>query len=342
MKKIFIPYYLFLLFFLTGCEEMFYREVDFKIEGEEEMLVLETENIVGHSPNILVNHTFLFGTGRDESNGAVLDADVSLRINNGEWMPLYRYGFSPAYRILADSTKAPKIQALDTVEIAVSHPKYASVTARQIMPNTIKAEMTECEIMNNGWVSATLRLDAYTGNPDDMIAIRLDSGVVQMTNKRTGKIFNNKFKAIYSTDPVFAEAQNLQAAGYYGGNQGQELFFPASALREPIEIHLIADCARGIDKENYRDVRIRDLNLTVRACTYDYYLYEQFHRAYKETWLPEPSGIPSQEGNIMEEILETVSETLGQQEKVAVYTNVEGGLGYWTGYSEVSVTLPKP
>ena len=166
---------------LSGCEEMFYREVDFTIEGEEEMLVLETENIVGQSPNILVNHTFLFGSDRDERIGAVLDADVSLRINGGEWMPLYRYGVSPAYRILADSTKAPKIQALDTVEIAVSHPKYAPITARQIMPNTIKAEMTEYELMNNGWVSVTLRLDAYHGNPDDMIAIRLDSGVVEMT-----------------------------------------------------------------------------------------------------------------------------------------------------------------
>lgn len=327
---------------LSGCEEMFYREVDFTIEGEEEMLVLETENIVGWSPNILVRRTFLFGTGYDAGSDAVLDAEVSLRLNGGEWMQLHRYGVSPAYSMLPDSTKAPKIQALDTVEIAVSHPKYAPITARQIMPNTIKAEMTEYELMNNGWVSVTLRLDAYRGNPDDMIAIRLDSGRVQMTYRRTGKRIDNVFDAIYSTEPVFAEALNLQAAGYYGGHTGYDLFFPASALSEPMDIHLIADCMRGVNQELYRNLTVRNLTFSVRACTYDYYLYEQFHRAYKNLWLEEPSGVPSQEGNIMEEILKTVSETLGQQEKIAVYTNVEGGLGYLTGYSKVSVTLPKP
>ena len=80
----------------------------------------------------------------------------------------------------------------------------------------------------------------------------------------------------------------------------------------------------------------------MRACTYDYYLYKQFYRVYRDLWLEEPSGIPSQDGNIMEEILKSITETLGQQEKVAVYTNVEGGLGYLNGYSEVSVTFPKP
>lgn len=327
---------------LTGCREMFYREVDFKIEGEEEMLVLETENIVGWSPNILVRRTFLFGTGYDARSDAVLDAEVSLRLNGGEWMQLHRYRVSPAYSMLPDDTKAPVIQPLDTVEIAVSHPKYATLTARQIMPNTIKAEMTECEMMNNGWTGVTLRLDAYHGNPDDMIAIRLDSGMVQMTYRKTGERFDNVFDAIYSTESVFAEALNLQAAGYYGGNCGQDLFFPASALREPMEIHLIADCMGGFNIENYRNIKITNLTLSVRACTYEYYLYEQFHRAYDEIWLEGPSGLPSQEDNIMEEILKTVTETLGQQEKVAVYTNVEGGLGYLTGYSKVSLTFPKP
>lgn len=342
MKKTVIAYYLFLLLCFTGCKEMFYREVDFEIEGEEEMLVLETENIVGRSPNILVNHTSLFGTGREERTGAVLDADVSLRINSGKWMALYRYGVSPAYSILEDGTKAPAIQALDTVEIHVSHTKYAPITARQVMPNTVKAEITECEMMNNGWVNTTLRVDAYTGNSDDMIAILLDSGTVQMTNRKTGIILHRTFDAIYSTEPVFAEALNLQAAGYYGGYKDFGLFFPASALKEPIEIHLIADCMKDVNKDQYSDFHVKDLNLTVQACTYNYFLYEQFLRAYKNTWLKEPSGIPSQDGNIMEQILQSVSETLGHQEKIAVYTNVEGGLGYLNGYSEVSVTFPKP
>ena len=342
MKKTIIAYYLFLLLCFTGCKEMFYREVDFEIEGEEEMLVLETENIVGRSPNILVNHTSLFGTGREERTGAVLDADVSMRINGGKWMRLYRYGVSPAYSILEDGTKAPAIQALDTVEIHVSHTKYAPITARQVMPNTVKAEITECELMSNGWVSVKLQLAAYHGNPDDIIAIRLDSGVVQMTNKRSGEIINNVFEALYSTEPVFSEALNLQAAGYYGGRKGYDLFFPASALSQPMEIYLIADCMRGFNQESYSDIHIQNLTLSVRACTYDYYLYEQFYRVYRDLWLEEPSGIPSQDGNIMEEILKSITETLGQQEKVAVYTNVEGGLGYLNGYSEVSVTFPKP
>lgn len=341
MSKSFIPYYLFLLLCLTGCKEMFYREVDFSIEGEQKMLVLETENIVGRSPNILLHHTFLFGEGTN-TRSAVLDAEVSMRINGGEWMALYRYGVSPAYNMLADSTRAPEIQALDTVEIRISHPEYAPITARQIMPNTIQAEMTGCEMMTNGWVSVTLRLEAYSGNADDMIAIQLDSGTVQITDQRYGQILNRAFEAIYSTDPVFGEALNMQAAGYYGAYRKKELFLPASALKQPIEVHLIADCMRGINKELYRDCTIRDLVLSVRACTYDYYLLEQFARAYKNQTLLEPSGVPSQEGNIMEEILQAVSETLGQQERVAVYTNVEGGLGYLTGYSEVSVAMPKP
>ena len=85
-----------------------------------------------------------------------------------------------------------------------------------------------------------------------------------------------------------------------------------------------------------------DGNILSTEPTYDYYLYEQFYRVYRDLWLEEPSGIPSQDGNIMEEILKSITETLGQQEKVAVYTNVEGGLGFLTGYSKVSVTFPKP
>lgn len=338
MKRLLLHtiFLLFLVAMLAGCEDLFIREINFEAETEPQMMVIEGLENIGFTPNIRVRHSYFFGTAPESSRetGILKDAEVKIRINSSEWMQLITNGYDYSYNLLSDSTRPPYLHSFDTIELMVSYPDYQTVTARQIMPSYISASVVSWEILPNYWMDIMLELKPYQGNPDDMIGICLEGGEMDVyVGKR--KVNPLNFRAIYSNDAVFAEAANPIAGGYYGATTNQFLFLPASALQQTRQIHLIADCYFGGDKGRYTQAKLKEASLNVSAYTYDTYLHTQSLQLYKGEFerLEPPSGLDSSEENFMDEILDDIKETLGQQEPVQVYSNINNGLGFLGGAS---------
>ncbi len=327
-----------LLAVLTGCEEMFVREIDFTAEAEPEMLVLSSNNVVGLRPAVVLYHTFFFGHSRGKSHGEVTDAEVSMRLNHGEWIRLHTKGQSSMYNWVTDSTLGPRLNALDTVEYVISHPLYATITAQQVMPARAEAKVVKWELMPNYWLDITLEFEPYHGNADDVIGIQHGGGSLKATSgKQTRSL---AIKNIYSNDVAFAEAQNLESQGYYGAPMNYYMFFPSSILTKKKQIHIIADCGLSSkEMSQYESILFESITLGIGSCTYDTYLYEQFVRQYKRMQLSAPSGFAEAGDNIMGDVLENLSQILGDQEPVLVYTNIQGGLGHLSGYCSYGIKV---
>lgn len=335
MRKALLYIALFSLTLLTGCEEMFYREVDFKGDTEPEMLVVTSNLGVNQIPHVYVSHSFFFDRTDKSPLDWITDANVNLSVNGKAYTLTYR----PEDCTYANLSM-PALRPLDTVDIVATHPKYATGTVRQIMPGQIRCKVSSYEQLPTNQIAFRLDLDPYSGNPDDVIGIRA-GGSLRIIEKRTygGEERTDTnyiyLKTLYSNDVVFAEAANASADGYYGAPSGYYLYFPASALREPKSIQLFVDDQQlGSHWLSYATVQAEELVVDVIACTYSGYRFDQSTRSsYYMKALPTPSHLPQQDMNIMEEIAVAIQSMLGDQEPVQVYSNVEGGLGHVAAYS---------
>ena len=329
---------------LSGCRDMFYREVDFTVEGENEKIVVSSEYPIGESFSTRIYHSTLANQAlsKGESGTGVGDADVRVRANSGAWQRMYSLSDKPFYYMKDSADQPVYFRPLDTVEMYVSHPRYPAVSVRQVLPGKTEGRVVRCYPMQEGWIALDIELDPYHGNPDDMIGIGILIGSALMANKsdtadKQTEILNLEY--LYSTSADFAQAQNLQSEGYYAGSHEEFLFLPASALQDTLRLSLFADGwqlnnkREYINRNNYYPVGIQDLTLEVRAYTHDSYLYEVFRRNTTGVMLPPPSGVPTQDGNIVQEILEEIASALGGQEMIPPFTNVEGGLGCFRAYS---------
>ncbi|MBO7457480.1 MAG: DUF4249 family protein [Paludibacteraceae bacterium] len=349
MKKTAISYYLFLLLLLTGCEEMFYREVDFSVEGEHEMLVVNTQCQVGGTFVANINHSVLANkaVSMDGKNTGVTDAEVLVRANGGEWHRLYNRAESSAYYMpdsVSFSSRPIAFQPLDTVEMQITHPDYPAASVRQILPGTVNARILGVLSVQEGWIAMIIEFDPYHGNPDDIIGIGLESGTALMANKvdtTDRRAQPLELEYIYTTSTNFALLQNIQSEGYYAGSKDEFLFLPASLLQDTLRTVIFADGRfKGnsrLRRENYFPVGVMNLSLEMRAYTHDSYLYESFRRNIRGSYIPAPTGVPTSDENIVQEILDEIASFLGGQELIPPFTNIEGGLGCFHAYSSAIV-----
>lgn len=349
MKKTAISYYLFLLLLLTGCEEMFYREVDFSVEGEHEMLVVNTQCQVGGTFVANINHSVLANkaVSMDGKNTGVTDAEVLVRANGGEWHRLYNRAESSAYYMpdsVSFSSRPIAFQPLDTVEMQITHPDYPAASVRQILPGTVNARILGGVPVQEGWIAMIIEFDPYHGNPDDIIGIGLESGTALMANKvdtTDRRAQPLELEYIYTTSTNFALLQNIQSEGYYAGSKDEFLFLPASLLQDTLRTVIFADGRfKGnsrLRRENYFPVGVMNLSLEMRAYTHDSYLYESFRRNIRGSYIPAPTGVPTSDENIVQEILDEIASFLGGQELIPPFTNIEGGLGCFHAYSSAIV-----
>ena len=313
---------------MTGCnEEIFIRELDFQGDTEPEMLVLKGTEWGNSVPRLIVSHSFFFDRqDKSPNNDHVSDAAVTMRLNGKDYTMAHT-----SYGQYFCTDNSVQIRALDTVEFTVTHPKYATATARQIMPGIVHSTLASYELQSNYWAVVDLDFDAYQGNADDMIGIRV-YGQVEATQRITQRKDTLSLDYTYSNDIVFAQAQNLSVEGYYGTTR-DILYFPASALQQPKRIRCFADRYwTQKTKNQYKNVRLIYLQVDVYSCSHDLYTYNKSLSQYKYTnYLPAPSGLPQKENTIMDDIMDELEEVLGEQEPRQVYTNVNGGLGCVTG-----------
>lgn len=335
MQKYRIYSLLLVLMTLVGCRDMFIREIDFEGETEPEMLVLTSTLEVGQSPEIRVSHSFFFNRTDKRPDDWITDAQLTLRINSQTYTLAYRdSGFY-------SNPSIPPLAPRDTVQVVATHPKYATATAQQILPGQINAKVASYELQS-GWLVFDLDLDAYQGNPDDVIAIHAAGqlkALYMLTNPVTWDM-----NILYSSDIIFAQAQNPEAEGYYGIMNGGLLYFPASLLKQPRRIRLFLDAfiMHYESLDWYKNIQISALEVYVMAYTQAVYRFDQSQRSYDAKYLPAPSGLPTEDENFMLEIMEELQAMLGEQEPKMVYSNVDGGLGVVAGCSSSIFSYVSP
>ena len=325
-----LTYCLLLALCLTACREMFYREVDFTLEGEQPMLAISAHNEVGAPLQVQVYHSFLSDQPYDtQQHGELTDAAVSVRVNSADW-----------------TTEMPTPQPLDTVDIRVTHPAYPTATARQIAPAPVNTRIADYRLLPNFWLEVTIDILPYHGQEDDGIGIALSNAYLRIENSRNRRRTQLRMDHIYSNDPIFASALNIELSGYYCGNSEHALYIPAAQLQQQRRIQLLLDAhAFWSDtrnrKEDFTLISIEQLSLHLESRTAEAYLYEQYRRVQRGVQLYPPSGIPEQgDTNIMQEILKELANSLGQQEPVPPYTNVSDGLGCFTLRNPCVLTAP--
>lgn len=320
---------------LTGCEDIFVRQIDFQGETEPEMLVLTGDFQVDAVPLVMVAHSFFFDRTDKYAKDWITDAEVSLSINNR------RYALTHRDNGVYANSSIPPLQPLDTLEIVATHPLYATATAKQVMPAQVHSAVVSYELLPTNQMTVQIYLDAYHGNADDVIGIKANAMLRGIFTHSYGNgrpdrtdTLHIKLNTIYSNDIVFAEAENASIEGYYGAYSDQYLYFPASALKEPKRLQVLLDNYQLRWEREYDTVEPVRLEVEVIACTFSEYRFVQSTRnRYYTKYLPAPSNMPEQEENIMQEIMDAIQESLGEQEPVQVYTNVEGGLGHISGWS---------
>ena len=310
---------------LTGCEDMFYREVDFQGETEPEMLVVTGSWMLNGRPTVLVSHSYFFDRTDKRKDDWINDAQVSVRVNG------HPYDLSWQSDNNYANYSMPILRAGDTVEITASHPDYQAVRAQLVLPGQIRCTVSKTELLPTHQIAFQLDFDAYEGNEYDVIGI-MANGVIEGSWTATYGAQKNKteqyqLNTVYSNDIVFAEAENASTQGYFGVTSGN-LYFPASELKKPRSIQLFVDTYQLQGARQYDSVEAKQLTVRVLACTYSAYRFEVSMRSsYYDDALPPPSHLPYQE-NIMEQVMVAIQSMLGDQEPKQVYTNVEGGLGH--------------
>ena len=241
-KKTTYCFLLIALMVMTGCEDMFFREIDFERDTEPEMLVLTGNFMVNQVPQVQVSHSFFLDRTDKRADDWVTDAEVSLSVNG----TAYTLSYDSVIEAYTNPT-LPRLQALDTIEVTAIHPSYATAIARQVMPAQINSTVVSYEIRPNHCVAFQLDLDTYEGNADDVIAIRAQAEVEvkQTRSYGNGETWTTtqtlQYKTLFSTDILFSEAENLSTEGYYGVNDYNYLYFPSSALNKPRRVSLFLD-----------------------------------------------------------------------------------------------------
>ena len=297
------------------------------------------------------------------------DAQVQMRINNGEW-------FGATFNDKTNLYTAPQtLSAGDLVEITASHPDYGTASAQQVVPqpvtiNAIHTTDRYPEITPDGWVQFTLDFDTYSGDKDNIIGIRvLEGAFTCQTTKRQGhqEMYYNTYTrdsarhTVYDTITVsdtvpltFIYSQgdmwNLPfnyadyKDKYYGAYSPKYLYFMASELQQPKQIYMFADQNMGNDIIKRDSLQLQHLSICIDVFPYDYYLY--LTSVYSGSYLGSikiPTGATYDEtdeysGNYMEDILEEMY-YLGDQENIQIYTNISGGLGCFATYTPTTLTI---
>lgn len=333
---------------LTACETV----IPYNGPTEPQMLVLNCEYRISDTaaavPVIYVTHSFFMGQGAVDtvrethyygdheytytyyrpSAGWVTDAEVSVRVDDGPWVPAHYDAERCAYLPTEWTTPAPGAR----IAIRASHPKHGEVETYQTVPRPLTATGEWVSTDANGLTHFRLHLPAYEGDDDEVIGIRC-IGTLEQSFRTSGYPHRTwtdtiDIRETYSLEPVFGQLHNLQStSGYYGASGGM-LYLPASALRTPLTLDMYADWPTGSYWGGVTmSFSILTLGVEVCATTIDDYRYTTSLRSYR---LADPHGRETgNDGFDINEILEEVGEMLGAQEPTQIYTNITGGLGHF-------------
>lgn len=360
MKR-YLPIYL-LLILLTACD----KTIDYKGGRDPDQLVVSAEIGAGEPVSCYITRTQFFldeplydsipeyeyirddyGRITDsvfsfirlvEKPRYLSDAQVRMRVNGGRW-------FALAYNLADNRYRSTDILSEnDVVDIEVSHSAYGTATSTQVVPQKPDVQLVSSRITNRKTVEITLGFGAYSGDPSSVIAISVPRGQIcysymggygdgdaEMVRDTTD------LDLLYSQSPLFGELSNRQKAGYYGVRGRGMLFFSASKLSEPQQVTLLLEHYRPISDEAF-GLYTDSLCIRVAAYTYDYYIYRKSIGS-GHSYLPSPPSLSGDLDDDFDFSIDDVLDGLGEQEKVQVYTNIQGGVGHFTVFSSQEIDI---
>jgi len=301
------------------------------------------------------------------------DASVRMRFNEGNWHTA-AYDTDRKQYLVADYT----LSAGDRIELEVNHSTLGTATATQTVPQpvTISAVHTTDlypEITEDGWVQFALDFDTYTGASDAFVGIRLHSGAFtclttkEVRNEETG--YDQKYgdtytnitydtvtvldtvplNFLYGTGEMWSNTLNEQAqvGKYYGVMSPDYLYLPVKQFAQPRRIALFADQDWDFRILRQDSMRLLNLSIDVDVFSYDYCLYRALADVsgpFNDGSVKAPTGEDDAGGYdtdydyYVDEILSGIS-SLGSQEGIQTYTNINGGIGHLGTYAPTQITV---
>lgn len=301
------------------------------------------------------------------------DASVRMRFNDGDWHTAAYHSDRKQY-IVSDYTLAVG----DAVELEVKHTDLGTATATQTVPKPVTVSAIHTtdlypEITENGWVQFALDIDAYAGESNAVVGFRIDSGAFTcLTTKRVSReergydeergytYTNITYDTVTVLDTVplcflygIGDMWDIALNGnpvnrkYYGAEQPNYLYLPAAQLRQGKRIAIFADQYKDINILEQDSLRLLNLSISVDVFSYDYYIYRTIIRLTQTTYSyyerKPPTGVYYEDGggsdfDYIDEILSEIT-SLGGQEELQTYTNIDGGIGHFATYTTTQLTI---
>ena len=301
------------------------------------------------------------------------DASVRMRFNNGEWHTA-TYDAEQKNYVVKDYTLAVG----DYIELEVKHAELGTATAIQTVPAPVSVSAVHTtdlypEITENGWAQFALDIDAYTYSPDALIGIRLNEGaftaIVSREVRKEEKVYDEKygytytritydtitvldtipFTHLYAEGDIWNIALNNRRGGckYYGAKASRYLYIPASQLQQSRRIALFADQNRNSHIVRQDSLRLLNLSIDVDVFSYDYYVYRTSVKLSQDEYDSSDDKFPTGEmydekydydGDYIEEIIADIG-SLGNQESIQIYSNINGGIGHLATYAPTRLII---
>lgn len=374
-----------------SCE----NEIEYHGDNEMQQLVISADMAAGNHPACYVCSTTptlgnvqldtvwyerVYSDGHTEryyrmehSRAFLSDASVRMRFNEGDWYTAVYDTDSKQYLVSGYT-----LSAGDRIELEVNHTTLGTATATQTVPKPVTVSAIHTADLyptftENGWVWFALDLDAYTGDDNALIGVRINSGAFTCKAKKTirheEKVYDESrgytyTKVIHDTVVVldtipltflYAEGDmwdiplNLKMSGcqYRSAVQPNYLYFPAAQLKQGKRIALFADQDWDNNILWEDSLRLLNLSIDVDVFSYDYYIYRTSVVLSDDVSLYDNRKFPTNyeydekydyDGDYIEDIITEIG-SLGNQEGIQIYSNIDGGIGHFATYTPTQLTI---
>lgn len=333
MKRILL-YILSVLFICSSCE----RPIDYKGKITEPKLVLQAEAGAGDQTvkaYVSRSRFFLDETYDKKVDYTMPDAVTEFQRGDQEWQTMV---WSTEEKAFVLSLGSP-LKAGETLRLKSSHPDYETITAEQ---TTVPAPFCQLLYYNGQnkvlywnksqhYVELTLILQNYPYEEQMLgLSVNFQYDHQYLVGKRKETKLNQKSNTIASTDQLFATGGNTYINGQ-GFCSNKELFFaPGYQNAYLVDIRLYYDVPYGLTEE--LNLLITELNISFKAHNKDSYWYWKSMLAARD-------GRDDESG--MLDVGAVITDLLGQEEAVQIYSNIQNGYGIFGACSKYIIQAEK-
>ena len=320
-KNLYIFVHTALILLCTSCENMFNKMITYNGDEEPPVLCLNAEIIAGQPMKVYLTRSWFFldterfvGDPRNniERRGIVGDANVEMKVNDGEWLALdfvalpdtSIYGHRQEGKSYYTTTYV--VKAGDKVTIRASHPDYKTVTATEVVPPKPMFTVLQHDPIDMV-VPITFNMDALpTATKDQIVyfSITAFGSIVDTvmyinytdytyTTQDTFIVEDKEpivCSRIYSEDFMFSE-YNLPRTTHNYYTQNGPLYTSADHFTEARSVEILLDCAKwsyngraeedtlDIDpsefylSENHTSSKLDSVVISVRLSNQSFYMY---------------------------------------------------------------------